>query len=167
MTESAENQPVSQRGGGFPNPREVGALSGANIRTPTNKKHSRSSIEAALVEFWSVRVPRWLNPDLPLLGDAFADGVWTAVWPPVAAYLPVAALLIGFFPPLFTGAISNVYAGSLLFVIVAVAGAVVGGPLGGMFLAGSRFGSFLATFFLPPRGSISELPRHAPRLLLL
>src|SRR3989442_10076254 len=153
MTESAENQPVSQRGGGFANPREVGALSGANIRTLTNKKHSRSSIEAALVEFWSVRVPRWLNPDLPLLGDAFADGVWTAVWPPVAAYLPVAALLIGFFPPLFTGAISNVYAGSLLFVIVAVAGAVVSGPFGVKFFPRSPFGCLFPTFFVPVSGS--------------
>ena len=166
MTESAENQPVSQRGGGFPNPREVGALSGANIRTPTNKKHSRSSIEAALVEFWSVRVPRWLNPDLPLLGDAFADGVWTAVWPPVAAYLPVAALLIGFFPPLFTGAISNVYAGSLLFVIVAVAGAIVSGTFGVMLLAGYIFGSFLVTFLHPDAWSIAELLRHASRLIV-
>lgn len=102
--------------------------------------------DSALLEFFYVRLPRWLDTGLPLPGDAFADGVWTVTWPPVAACLPPAALLIGCVAPFFTKAITNVYTDSLLFIFLAVAGAILSGTFGATLLAGYVFGSFVIAF---------------------
>lgn len=137
--------------------------------TPTgwikwSAKYSRSDLVALFVELCYARLPHGLDPDVPLLGDALADGVWTAIWPSVAAYVPLAALMVGFLPPLFTSAISNAYAGSVLFVIFAVVGAILSGAIGVMLLAGYVAGSLLVTFAHADAWSIAELLRHASRL---
>src|ERR1700757_4339735 len=100
-----------------------------------------------MFDFFYVRLPRWLEPDVPLVGDALADGVWTAVWHPIMAYAPIVALLTGFLPPLFTKSIPNVYADSLIFALFAVAGTILSGTIGVTLLAGYAFGAAIITLF--------------------
>lgn len=133
---------------------------------PAPEKYYLTLRPADLLDLCYVRLPRVLDPDLPLLRDAFADGAWTAIWRPVAAYVPAAALLIGFLPPLFTSAISNVYAASVLFVIFAAAGTILSGTVGVMLLTGYVAGSLLTTFMHMDAWSIAELLRQSSRLLV-
>jgi len=92
-----------------------------------------------LAQFWSVRVPRWLDPWAPRVADAFADGAWTATWSRgswVIALLPVVALVVGVFVPLSPSLLRYVYTESLFFMLLVVAGAILSGPAGVMLFAG-------------------------------
>lgn len=119
-----------------------------------------------LAEISYVRLPRLLDTGFPLLGDASADGVWTVTWRPVAAYLPLAALLIGCVAPFFTKAITNVYTDSLLFIGLAVAGAILSGTFGVTLLAGYVFGSFVVAFARVDVWSVETALRVITKLLV-
>jgi hypothetical protein len=113
-----------------------------------------------------VRLPRWFEPDMPLLADALADGAWTAAWQPVAAYAPLAALLLGLLPPLFGKSIPNVYADSLIFALFAVAGTILSGTVGVTLLVGYAFGACVITLFRFNPWSFAEMLTQGARLLV-
>lgn len=93
-----------------------------------------------LTHFWSVQLPKWLDPWTPMLGDALSDGSWTAVWRRVSGYAPLAALAVGFLTPWLWPGVDNVYSESLPFMMLVVAGAILSGPLGVMLLLGYVLG---------------------------
>jgi hypothetical protein len=136
------------------------------VRTRSIDRLPRFVRDSALLELFYVRLPRWLDTGLPLLGDAFGDGVWTVIWRPVAAYLPLAALLIGCVAPFFAKAITNVYTDSLLLIAITVAGAILTGTFGVTLLAGYVFGSFVVAFARVDVWSVAEVLRLITKLLV-
>src|SRR5262249_29121887 len=75
--------------------------------------------------------------------DALADGTWTAVWPRVTAFAPLAAFAAGLLSPLFLPGMYLIYSESLWFMALVIAGAVLSGPVGVMLLVGYICGDLL------------------------
>ncbi|HEY7617157.1 MAG TPA: hypothetical protein VH744_10165 [Terriglobales bacterium] len=134
-----------------------------------------------LTYYWSVILPRWLDPFLPRLADAFADGAWTAAWR-MSAFAPLIALVVGFLVPQVWPGMRAVYTESLLFLALVIAGAIWSGPIGVMMLTGHVVGMLvwgsnmpmrtrspgLLAYFLPRWGSmlISYLLLAIPAIVI-
>jgi len=121
-----------------------------------------------LAQFWSVRLPIWLDPWAPRVAEALADGSWTAFafWRGVTALLPIVALAVGFLTPLLWFGVAKasvwlgpgniltwlglgniqVYSESLWFMAVVIAGAILSGPVGVMLLIGYSFGDIVGYY---------------------
>lgn len=102
-----------------------------------------------LTKFWSVWLPRWLDPWAPRLADASADGAWTAVIPGLAAVLPLVAFYVGwsaarFWPEL---AIARSFTESPGFMAAVIVAGILSGPAGLMILLG-----FILQDFVTPHG---------------
>lgn len=106
-----------------------------------------------LVRRWSVTIPRRIESWAPRLADAFADGAWTAIWPRVTAYAPIAALAIGFgvavLLPLLPGdygsfsGVPRVWSELLPFMTLVIAAGILSGTAGIGLLAGYIAGDVL------------------------
>ncbi|HEY1306799.1 MAG TPA: hypothetical protein VGF24_24770 [Vicinamibacterales bacterium] len=114
----------------------------ADISRPKSDPQTPDTADR-LTEFWSIRVPRWLDPWSPLLADAIADGAWTAVWRHVTAFAPCVALAVGFFVPLFWPDMRMIYTESFWFMALVIGGAILSGPVGVMLLFGYVAGDLL------------------------
>lgn len=90
----------------------------------------------AMIRLWYARLPRKLDPVAPRMARALADGAWTTVWREVAAWAPVAMLVLGFLVPWSWPGIGDVYTESLFFLGLAIAVGVLSGTLGLALLAG-------------------------------
>ena len=96
-----------------------------------------------LAKLWSLTIPRRLSNRAPALADSFRDGAWTAFWPPLAAFAPVAALMVGFLGALVWPGLEYSYTESLAFMMLVIAGAILSGPVGVMLLVGYAVGNLL------------------------
>ena len=97
-----------------------------------------------LMHFWSVRLPRLLDPWASRLADSFSDGAWLAVW----RFLGVAPLIwltIGFLTPWLWPGMKNVYSESLFFLGLVIAISILSGAWGAMLMVGYILGDFSAT----------------------
>src|SRR5256885_829674 len=103
--------------------------------------------DSGLTRFWAVTLPTRIDSVAPPLADAFADGVWTAVWRRIHDLAPLAALITGLLFRIVWPSIHNVYSESLLFLMIVVAGAILSGPVGAMLLFGYAAGDMLALPF--------------------
>jgi hypothetical protein len=99
-----------------------------------------------LLRFWSVRLPRGLDPWVPELGDAFADDAWMAAWPKVAEFGPMVALAVGFVAPWVWPGMVNIYTESLLFLVLATAASLMNWSFGAALLLGYAAGDLLHEF---------------------
>jgi hypothetical protein len=118
----------------------------------------------ALGRFWLVEVPRRTHRFSPRLAFTFLDGAWTARWPAVAGFAPVAAFLVGFLAPLAWPGLEVVYTESLSLMAVVIAGAILSGPVGVMLWVGYAFGDLM---FGESARAASPLIRLASRLVPL
>lgn len=107
-----------------------------------------------LTRFWSITVPRRMESFAPRLADAFADGAWTAIWPKVSGYAPVAGLIIGFLVavllPLVPIVVSTgyeqtprVWSELLPFIMLVIAAGILQGSVGIGLVAGYVVGDVL------------------------
>lgn len=105
-----------------------------------------------LTRLWSVSIPRRIESWAPRIADAFADGAWTAIWPRVTAYAPVAGLIIGFLVavllPLVPIDVSDeqmprVWSELLPFIMLVIAAGILQGTVGIGLLAGYVVGDVL------------------------
>jgi hypothetical protein len=110
---------------------------------PASGAASTERLTARLAKLWSLTIPRRLANKAPALADTFRDGAWTAVWPPVAAFAPVAGLVVGFLAALVWPGLEFSYTESLVFMMLVIAGAILSGPVGVMLLAGYAVGNLL------------------------
>ena len=132
----------------------------ASVPPPASGTASREGLAARLAKLWSLTIPRLLAKRMPALADTFRDGAWTAVWPPVAAFAPVAGLVVGFLAPLVWPGLDYSYTESLAFMMLVIAGAILSGPVGVMLLAGYGVGSLLfGETFANPFGYPNTLAR--------
>lgn len=103
--------------------------------------------------FWSVTLPGQIQRWTPSLANALADGAWTAIWPRVVAYAPVAGLAVGVATALllpftsgdygaFSG-IPRVWSELLLFMILVVAAGFLSGAVGLALVAGYVIGDLV------------------------
>lgn len=92
-----------------------------------------------LIRFWSVRLPRLLDPWAPSWADSTADGMWTASLRGVAAIAPLAALVLGYLA-IRIWPDADVFSASLPFMAVFIVGATLSGPVGVMLLLGYVIG---------------------------
>lgn len=105
---------------------------------------NRSGLPDGAAGFWSVALPRFLDPVAPALAAAIADGAWTAAWPALSLALPLVALAIGLGAPFVKGQMQYLFTESLLFLALAIGGAILSGPVGVMLLLGYAIGAPLA-----------------------
>lgn len=101
---------------------------------------STEGLTVRLAKLWSLTIPGRLAKRAPTLADSFRDGAWTAAWPPVAAFAPLAGLILGFLAALV---LDVSYTESLAFMMLVIAGAIMSGPVGVMLLAGYAVGNLL------------------------
>jgi hypothetical protein len=127
----------------------------AALETERNQKTDRAD---GLTYFWSVTLPRWLDPFAPRIADAFADGTWTATSRSVAAFTPFIALAVGFLVPHLFPGMRDVFTESLLFMVLVIAGAILSGPIGVMMLIGYIAG--VLVWGVPPRTAPNYPPLH-------
>jgi len=73
---------------------------------------------------------------LPRVTDILVDGAWTAAWPPVAAFAPLAAFAVGLLAPLLWPGIDSVFSESLPFMMLVSMTALLSGPAGLMLWLG-------------------------------
>src|SRR4051812_38955148 len=112
------------------------AIMQQNAGHPAGSKEVRPPFDERLAGFWSVRAPAWLDNWFPQVAKATADGSWTAAWKPVAAYLPLAAFVLGLLCRFIFPSIYVVYSESLIFMALVIGGAILSGPVGVMLLLG-------------------------------
>ncbi|MGH2427463.1 MAG: hypothetical protein ACRDGV_01060 [Candidatus Limnocylindria bacterium] len=113
-------------------------------------------------------IPRRIEAWAPRLADAFADGAWMAIWPRVAAYAPIAGLVIGFgvavllplvpldFPDPGT---PRVWSELLPFMMLVVAAGILLGTAGIGLLAGVVVGDLMRLLIGAMVGSWAEWHR--------
>ncbi|MCA1735476.1 MAG: hypothetical protein LC739_04990 [Actinobacteria bacterium] len=127
---------------------------------PASAPASTEGLTARLAKLWSLTIPRRLANRAPALADSFRDSAWTAVWPPVAAFAPVAGLLVGFLAAFVWPGLEHSYTESLVFMMLVIAGAILSGPVGMMLLVGYGAGSLLfGETFTSPFGYPNTLTR--------
>lgn len=124
------------------------------VETTTSAAPSLPSSDRTddLVRLWSVTIPRRIESLAPRMADAFADGAWTAIWPRITAYAPIAAFIIGvavvvllpFVPASFLpGLYERVWSELLPFMMLVVAAGILLGTAGIGLLAGLVVGDVL------------------------
>lgn len=121
-----------------------------------------------LAHFWSVTLPRRLDPWAPHLADAFADGSWTAAWRGVAGYTPVVALALGLLILRILPATRSieVYTESLTFMALVITAAILSGAAGAMLLLGFIVVDLLGAGSGHFRGAFQSLPLVVRWILL-
>jgi hypothetical protein len=132
----------------MPSPEDRGDNNSDTLESSDKETPARAD---PLTYFWSVTLPRRLDPWAPRLADAFADGAWTAAWRGVSAFAPLIALAIGFLVPQVWPGMRAVYTESLLFLALVIAGAIWSGPVGVMMLAGHIVGMLVWGSDMPMR----------------
>lgn len=119
---------------------------------PTTTASPARSRTDDLIRLWSVTIPRRIEAWAPRMADAFADGAWTAIWPRITAYAPIAAFIIGvavvvllpFVPASFLpGLYERVWSELLPFMMLVVAAGILSGTAGIGLLAGLVVGDVL------------------------
>ena len=123
---------------------------------------STEGLTARLAKLWSLTIPRKLANRAPTVADSFRDGAWTAAWPPVAAFAPVAGLAVGFLASLVLPGLQYSYTESLVLMMLVIAGALLSGPVGVTLLIGYGAGNLLfgASFYSP-----FSYPNFPPRFV--
>jgi len=119
---------------------------GAHPEEAVARKQAGGSFPATPAEFvqlWVVRIPNRLAPWAPRLADAWAEGVWLAPWKRVAAYAPLVGLAVGFLSLLLWPGVTYCYAQSRSLMALIIAGAILSGPIGVMYVAGYMAGYLL------------------------
>jgi hypothetical protein len=130
---------------------EVGQLSAGHPASaaPVSRGSRRAD---QLTRLWSVTIPRRIESWAPRIADAFADGAWTAIWPRITAYAPIAAFIVGFavavllpFVPasFLPGLYERVWSELLPFMMLVVAAGILLGTAGLGLLAGLVVGDVL------------------------
>jgi hypothetical protein len=87
-------------------------------------------------EWWTLKLPAWLDDWFPQAANALADGAWTAAWRGVAAVAPALAFAVGLLSRLIFRDLNAVFSESLVFIAIVIAGALLSGPVGAMLFVG-------------------------------
>jgi len=119
------------------------------------------------VEFWSIELPRLIDPWTPNLATSFADDAWLAPWPKVAAYGPLLAALIGLLTPWLWPWMVESYTESVIFLMLAAGGAALNWALGASLLAAYVLGDIGHVLFRSTFLTFRTMGGHAVGYLLL
>src|SRR5436309_15268721 len=95
------------------------------------------------LQFWTVKLPRNLDPWMPSLADSFADDAWMAPWQKLASIGPLVALAVGFLAPWLWPGMNNIYSESLFFLLLATVSGIVNGSFGASLFLGYVVGDLL------------------------